>query len=1021
MAMSISSNELDLLRHIADLTEPLIKVLSDVVYFARTDGKLTYINQAITRFGLTPAEVLGEQFFDFIHIENLPAAKKTFDRLLLGEPQTFQFKHRDSQGSFHSVRTYAQPVFHEGKVIGICGILSELGLSFDYEKALQRRAAQLNLLNAIGEKIVSTLELDKLLSSSVRLIQKSFGFFHVAIHLVDQENQQVKLTAAAGSMAQLFPSNHSIKIGEGLVGFVCTSRKIILANDVLLEPRYINKYPDRIPTKAELCLPILIGDELVGVLDLQSPTVDAFDEHDVHTMEAVTRQLAVAIENARLYEESQLRFHERERAEKLMRLQRDLLAELSSTTDLRHAMNLILQTLVRIDGITGGCIYRVDNSLGGFSLMAHIGLSKSNISFFENFPGNSAYHTQTFKSSSPLYASHQQLSAHISPFRKVLEEEGIVSSAILPVIYRGQTLAQLVAFSQSVIELPQESKTILETLAPLVGAVIVRLESEQALAQSESKHRALVEAIPDLMFILDRNGIFLDYKPVPIEDLFMPPEQFLGKSIAELFPPSMHLDAKKRLDEAFATGEPQLFEYELLMPSSPEPLTYEAHLVRAEQERAVVTVRDISERKRSERAKTQILQLERALSNISTRFISYSDIDEVTNESLKNSGEVLDADVAFVYRFIENNSIARANSKWIRPGHQPNLPFAEDFNIISPTPWHILIQHNLTVTYPGNTPEDDHIIAYLKARNVHALMLIPLFLQGELTGFLGYSSNTRTHPWSSAEISFARNIAEILARAVERHYIAQEIDRQLDEFERTNKRLVELDKLKSRFLSGISNELRTPLHSIIGFSEVLSDGRFGEINATQKEYLADIHSSGRQLLDAIDQMLDFSHLEANRVTLNRSTCKPGDLVEEAAASVSNDIAQSAQQLEISITPDLPNITVDRKRLKQVLVNLLDNAHKFSPAGTTITISCQALFKKTLLFTVADNGPGIPAEQQEVIFDQFHRITHADHQIPGAGLGLAISRRIVEMHSGRIWVESELGSGSIFYVLLPVTA
>ena len=1021
MGISIGSNELDLLRQFADLAEPIIKVLSDVVYFVRPNGNITYINQAISRFGLEPADVLNKSFIDLIHPENQSAAKKTLDRVLLGEPQTFQFKHRDNHGDYHPVRSYSQPVFKDSHVIGICGIVSEIGLSYDYEKALQRRAAQLNLLNAIGEKIVSTLELEKMLSSSVRLIQKSFGFFHVAIHLIDRESQQVKLTAVAGSMARMFPSNHALKIGEGLVGSVCASRQIILANDVLLEPRYINRFPERIPTKAELCLPILIGGEAVGVLDLQSPTINAFDEHDVRTMEAVTRQLAVAIENARLYEEAQLRIRERERAEKLMRLQRDLLAELSSTTDLSHALNLILQTLVRIDGITGGCIYRVNSSTGGFSLMAHIGLSQNNLSFFENFPGNSSHHTQTFKSTSPSYASQTQIHAHISPFRQVLEEEGIVSSAILPVIYRGRPLAQLVAFSQSVIELPQESETILETLAPLVGAVIVRLESEQALAQSESKHRALVEAIPDLMFILDRNGIFTDYKAVPNEELFIPPEQFLGKSVVDIFPPGLHVEAMQRLDRAFTTGEPQQFEYELPMPSSPEPVAYEAHFVCADQDRAVVTVRDISERKRAERTKAQILELERALSNISTRFIAYSDIDDVTDDSLKDSGEALGADVAFVYRFIENKSIARANFKWVRPGHQQDQPFGEDFEMKASTSWFDRIQHNQIVAYPGNSPEDEYITAYLQERKVHALLLIPLFLEGDLTGFLGYSSNTRTHSWTNEELSFSRNVAEILARAVERHYIAREIDRQMDELERTNKRLVELDKLKSRFLSGISNELRTPLHSIIGFAEVLSDGRFGEVNTTQKEYLADIHDSGRQLLGAIDQMLDFSHLEANRVTLYRSTFSPAELVEEVAASFSNDIARASQHLVVSISPNLPDITADRKRLKQVLSNLLDNAHKFSPAESTIALSCQALFKKSLLFSVADDGPGIPTEQQEVIFDQFHRINHTDHPVPGSGLGLAISRRIVEMHSGRIWVESEPGSGSTFYVLLPITA
>jgi len=1019
MPMNIDSSNLDILRYIAELVTPLINSLSDIVYFVRPSGEVAYINAAISRFGLEPSEVVGQPFSEFVIIETQNNTLSVFERILHGEPQQFQMVHRDKQGDIRTLRSYGMPVYDQGKVVGVCGVAAEISLSFDYEIILQRRAAQLNLLNALSAKIVSNLELDRMLSSAVRLIQKSFGFFHVAVYLTNAENRQAVLTALAGSLERAIPLNHTVKYGEGMVGSVCLSRKILLANDVLLEPRYINKYPDRVPTKAELSLPIMIADELVGVLDIQSPTVNAFDEHELRTMEAVASQLAVAMKNARLYEEAQLRIRERERAENLMRLQRDLLAELSSTTNLDHALDLILTTLVQIDGVTGGCIFRIEPASGGRRMVAHTGLSDKNLQLFSFFPSTSR-HAQEAMFQRPVYASKKQIDLqHDEQAHKALTEEGIVSAAILPVRYHGHTIAHLVAFSQTVTEFSQESKTFLETLAPLVGAGIVRLETEKGLAQSEAKHRALVEAIPDLMFIMDRDGVFIDYKRVPENLLYIPPEQFLGKNLQDTFPPEIARKAAHCLEQAFSTGLPQSLEYDLVLSSSPEPITYEAHYVCADKDRAVVTVRDVSDRKRAEKAKAHILELERTLTNISTRFIAYSDIDAVTDESLRDSGEVLGADASFVYRFHEDSSIAQADFRWTKADSFAEPSPEEGFEVRKSSPWFERLKHNQIIALPGSSPDDDSVQPHLHKRKIKALLIIPLFLQGELTGFLGFSNTSHPHIWSGDEIGFARNIAEIFARAVERHYIAREIDRQMEELEHTNKRLVELDKLKSRFLSGMSNELRTPLHSIIGFSEVLADGKFGDVNATQKEYLADIHSSGRHLLGLIDQMLDFSHLEANRVSLRRSSFSPEALVEESCASLSGEIERSGQRLVVSVAPNLPQLNGDRQRLKQVLVNLLDNAHKFSPASATITLSCQSLFKKSLLFSVADDGPGIPNEQQETIFEQFHRITHTDSQIPGAGLGLAISRRIVEMHSGRIWVESELGSGSTFYVLLPI--
>ncbi len=173
------------------------------------------------------------------------------------------------------------------------------------EQATKQRLFQLAVLNNIGAKIASTLDLDTLLEKTVHLVQESFDYHHVSILTLDNEDQTFVMRAGAGGIAHLYPSGHSLKLGQGVVGWVGQQGEKLLVNDVNAEPRYINKYPDQILTQSELSVPIRIGETVVGVLDLQSDHRHAFDQNDILVMETVADQIAVAIENARLYEAEQ--------------------------------------------------------------------------------------------------------------------------------------------------------------------------------------------------------------------------------------------------------------------------------------------------------------------------------------------------------------------------------------------------------------------------------------------------------------------------------------------------------------------------------------------------------------------------------------------------------------------------------------------------------------------------------------------------------------------------------------------
>lgn len=169
------------------------------------------------------------------------------------------------------------------------------------EEALNRRAAQLALINDIGRRIAAALDPDEVLERATRLVQASFGYHRVALFTVDREQGELVMRARAGDFAHRFPPDHRIMLDQGVVGWVGGHSERLLANDVSAEPRYINFFPDVIPTRSELCVPIRVSQETVGVLDVQSPQVNAFDENDVTVMETLADQIAVAIENARLY------------------------------------------------------------------------------------------------------------------------------------------------------------------------------------------------------------------------------------------------------------------------------------------------------------------------------------------------------------------------------------------------------------------------------------------------------------------------------------------------------------------------------------------------------------------------------------------------------------------------------------------------------------------------------------------------------------------------------------------------
>jgi len=240
-----------------------------------------------------------------------------------------------------------------------------------------------------------------------------------------------------------------------------------------------------------------------------------------------------------------------------------------------------------------------------------------------------------------------------------------------------------------------------------------------------------------------------------------------------------------------------------------------------------------------------------------------------------------------------------------------------------------------------------------------------------------------------------------------------------DELQQKTRAVEEASQLKSEFLANMSHELRTPLNAVIGFSELMMDEVPGKINDEQRECLGDILDSGQHLLNLINDVLDLSKVEAGKIELKLQDLNLAAVIADVVKTVEPMLDDSKHKLEVSVEEGLPQVRADKSRLKQIFLNLLSNAVKFTPPGGKLAIEASSASDRCQV-SVVDNGVGIKKEDRERIFEVFTSAeTLPDEKKEGSGLGLALTRQLVEIMGGRIWVESEYGKGSRFTFTLPL--
>jgi signal transduction histidine kinase len=315
------------------------------------------------------------------------------------------------------------------------------------------------------------------------------------------------------------------------------------------------------------------------------------------------------------------------------------------------------------------------------------------------------------------------------------------------------------------------------------------------------------------------------------------------------------------------------------------------------------------------------------------------------------------------------------------------------------------------VQIPDLAAEPDYPLhAAMMRAGIRALLGVPLLREGEVIGAL-IVRRKRAGPFAEATVELVQSFAAQSSLAVHNARLFHEIEHKGRELEAASRH-------KSQFLANMSHELRTPLNAVLGYAELIQDGIYGDVPQKMSGVLERIQQNGRHLLGLINAVLDLSKIEAGQLTLSLGDYSMRELALGVISATEALAAEKSLALEIDVAADLPVGRGDERRITQVLLNLVGNAIKFTDAGS---VGIRAHIEDgSFLVAVSDTGVGIAPDDRERIFEEFQQVdSSSTRRKGGTGLGLAIAKRIVELHGGRIWVESTPGRGTTFYFTLPL--
>jgi len=585
-----------------------------------------------------------------------------------------------------------------------------------------------------------------------------------------------------------------------------------------------------------------------------------------------------------------------------------------------------------------------------------------------------------------------------------------------------------------------------------------RKQVELALQKSENRFRSIFESnIVGMMFtdlngqISDANDRFLELLGYNREDLIAKRVNLQAITPAEYLPSDLHAIQHLELSRVIAPWE------KIYYHKDGHSVHVLVGLALLSDDECVFVVVDISDRKQAEELIRQQVDQEKLLAAITQRIRLTLNLPEILQTTVQQVHQVLQSDRVLVYRVFPDGTGA-AISESVLPQWQTILDIAFPEEVFPQVNYDRYVNGRIfALTDREAEPMEilPCLAEFLAEIQVKAKLVVPIIQNDTLWGLLIAHQCDRPRNWQTWEINLLHQIANQLAIAIQQADLFEKLQQELRDRQKTQQHLTEINqrlaesneelaratRLKDEFLANMSHELRTPLNAILGMTEGMQEQVFGKISDAQTKALQTIERSGSHLLELINDILDVAKIESGQIELEYSTISVDALCQSSLTFIKQQALKKSIQLETKITSNLPEINVDERRIRQVLINLLNNAVKFTPDGgqVTLDVSCQPLsvsaqealgsplvnnqpelsLSRCIHITISDTGIGIAPENISKLFQPFIQIDSAlNRQYQGTGLGLALVKRIVEMHGGKVMLSSELGVGSCFTVILP---
>ncbi|MCB0210201.1 MAG: GAF domain-containing protein [Anaerolineae bacterium] len=1034
---------------------------SDIVCLHTPDGRYIYISPSFKQvLGYEIDWICGQDPFALFHPEDADVVREKIEQAVRNDQplSKVSYRMRHHSGGYIWLETAVQPVYDEsGQISHLVTSSRDITERKKAEEKLEQRAAQLALINEIGGQIAAVLELETLLTRAARLVKESFDYHHVALFLI--EGEVLRLKAVAGSYDQYFPEDHSQSLTKGINGWVARNGEKLVANDVQNEPRYTSLIAEHSVTQAELCLPIKVAGQTVGVLDIQSPHRNAFGKNDIIAMEALTNQIAVAIKNAHLYEQAQQEIIEHRETEKALRESEERFRQV--ITSISHHVYMTEVTAEQIivnrylspnvENLTGYPLAEFLSN-GGFwsstvihpddhglevAHLARLARGKNNQIEYRLIKANGDViwvldnaHVESSGTSQIIYGVVSDITE-----RKQAEEEIVrLYQAERARYQETETLRQAALALASIVDMDQVVESVLIHLQKVVnydGASLLLLQGDvlkvigtQGLLKphKEVGHKILVSDNPNAVVILEGTE-----------------PRIINATLDDLLNTDYSTDRAKNAVYSWLGVPLRLGERAIgiLCLNKHEPDFYtetHARLASAYAAQAVIAIENARLHTETNQRAHQLAVIHE-LDHAITASLRIDDVYQVFARHTKR----LISYHAMSIILRDNDSVSVAFGAGIN-----SLPVGKTIPLKNSavglviTQGQPMIRNNISADIRFS--EDEEIISH----GTHSEMIIPLRVKRSVIGTWNIG-HQQIGAYNPDDLGVVQSMADQLALAIEnaqlfeqaqqeiadrkqaqeeleaeRASLAYRIEERTSELQVANNELARASRLKDEFLASMSHELRTPLNAILGMAEILQDQVYGPVTEKQVKSIRTIEHSGRHLLSLINDILDLSKIGAGKLSLNPNPVVVKNVCEASLQFVKQMAHKSRVKVQANYDDVVQTLLADELRLKQILVNLLSNAVKFTPEGGRVGLDVSGdPVRQMAKFTVWDTGIGIAHEDMGKLFQPFIQLdSRLAREFSGTGLGLSLVYRFTEMHGGSVAVESEVGQGSRFTVTLP---